>query len=71
MDVVPWVENVLLRSRAPRNNARELALIIFGAVVLHLISIDRGDPAFGLKDEAFLERWADHWANWFARGGQD
>ena len=71
MDVVPWVENVLQRSKAPKNDARELALIMFGPVVLHLISIDRGDPAFGLKDESFLERWADHWGNWLARGGRD
>jgi hypothetical protein len=40
-------------------------------VVLHLISIDRGDPAFGLKDESFLDPWADHWANWFARSGRN
>ena len=71
MDVVPWVENVLRRSKAPTKNARELALMIFSPVVLHLISIDRGDPAFGLKDESFLDPWADHWANWFARAGRN
>ncbi len=76
IDVVPWVEDVLKRSNAKKgnatkHNARELALTIFGPIVLYVISIDRGDPAFGLKDEHFLAAWADHWANWLARGARD
>jgi AcrR family transcriptional regulator len=71
LDVVPWVEHALRRSAASRRNARELALIIFGPIIAYLLTVDRGDPAFGLKNDAFLERWADHWAGWFARGARD
>jgi hypothetical protein len=71
LDVVPWVEQTLRRSAASKKNARELALMIFGPIIAYLLSVDRGDPAFGLKNDAFLERWADHWANWFARGARD
>jgi AcrR family transcriptional regulator len=66
MDVVPWVENVLARSGRVKVDARELGLVIFGPVLLYLVSVDRGDPAFGLKDEKFLEVWAHHWALWLA-----
>jgi len=70
-DVVPWIEDALRRSRIRSANPRELGLLIFGPVLLYMISVDRGDPAFGLGDEKFLERWADHWAAWFARKGRD
>jgi AcrR family transcriptional regulator len=71
LDVVPWMENVLKRSGVRGRDARELGLIIFGPVLLHILSLDRGDPAFGLKDERFVDIWADHWAGWMARGGRD
>jgi len=66
-DVLPWVEAALRRSRVKGVDARELALIIFAPVLIHAISLDRGDPAFGLREPTFLDRWADHWAGWFAR----
>ena len=71
MDVVPWVENVLQRSKAVKTNARELALIMFGPVVLYLLSNDRADPAFGVKDEKYLEHWADHWSAWLENRGRN
>jgi AcrR family transcriptional regulator len=72
LDVVPWVENVLARSGASAKcdtKARELGLIIFGPVLTYLVSLDRADPAFQLADDGFLDAWADHWAAWLARGG--
>jgi AcrR family transcriptional regulator len=71
LDVVPWVKNVLARSGRAKAAARELGLVIFGPVLLYLVSVDRADPAFGLKDEKFLEIWADHWALWLAGDGEN
>jgi AcrR family transcriptional regulator len=71
LDVVPWVEDAMKRAGVRGRNARETGLIIFGPVLVHILALDRGDAAFGLKDEHFLDGWADHWAGWFARGGRD
>jgi AcrR family transcriptional regulator len=69
LDVVPWVESVLRRSGMKKQGAREIGLLVFGPVLLYIYSLDRGDPAFGITDaDAFLAIWADHWAEWFARG---
>lgn len=66
LDVVPWVADMLRRAHIHGHDPRQLALIIFGPIVLYLLSVDRGDPAFQLRDERFLEPWAQHWADWFA-----
>jgi AcrR family transcriptional regulator len=71
LDVVPWVKNVLNRSGLATTKARELALLIFGPVLLYIYSLDRADPAFGVETEKFLTTWADHWADWLARRGRD
>ncbi len=69
-DVVPWIEDVLRRSGVAKRDARELGLLMFGPVLLYILSLDRGDPAFGLKDDGFLDGWADRWAGWLERGGR-
>ena len=70
LDVVPWVEHALGRSGLRNRNIREVALTIFGPVLLYIYSLDRGEPAFGLQGDAFLDTWADHWATWFAGGSR-
>lgn len=70
VDILPWVENVLRRARIRKAKPRELGLMIFGPVLIYAISLDRGDPAFGLPDESFLDGWADHWAQWLEQGGR-
>jgi AcrR family transcriptional regulator len=70
LDVVPWIKDVLRRSRVKTSAPRELGLLIFGPVLLYIISLDGGDPAFGLKNDRFLETWADHWADWLSRKGR-
>lgn len=69
-DLVPWLENALRRSERKIEKIRELGLIIFAPVVLYILSVDRGDPAFGLKDDGFLDAWADHWSSWLERESQ-
>jgi AcrR family transcriptional regulator len=64
MDVLPWIEDVLRRSDAKGHNPREIGLLIFGPVLLYIISLDRADPAFGLRNDGFLDVWADHWSLW-------
>jgi AcrR family transcriptional regulator len=67
MDVVPWVKSALERSDRKTKHARAVALMIFAPVVVFFIARDRNDAAFGIsREEDFLPRWADHWANWFA-----
>jgi AcrR family transcriptional regulator len=67
LDVVPWVKDVLRRSGVREQDPRQVALMIFGPVLLYLVSLDRRDPAFGMTDiEPFLQSWADHWAAWLA-----
>jgi AcrR family transcriptional regulator len=69
LDVVPWVEDVFRRSGIAKRPAREFGLMMFGPVILHILSLDRGDPAFGLQDDGFLDPWAEHWTAWLAAGG--
>jgi AcrR family transcriptional regulator len=69
-DVVPWIEDVLRRSGVAKRDARELGLLMFGPVLLYILSLDRGDPAFGLKDDGFLDGGADRGAGWLERGGR-
>ena len=71
VDVLPWIKSALNRSGAKSRRPRELGLLIFGPVLLYIVSVDRADPAFGLSDTSFLEAWATHWSAWFARGGRD
>jgi AcrR family transcriptional regulator len=71
LDVVPWIRHALRRTGTKSQNPEELGLLIFGPVLVHIISIDRGDPAFGLNNAKFLTGWADHWSGWFARSGRD
>lgn len=68
LDVLPWIRQALRRSGATAGDPREIGLLIFGPVLLYIISVDRGDPAFGLRDEGFLDTWADHWAKWLKSG---
>ncbi len=68
LDVVPWVESALKRSGIRKTDPNALGLTIFGPVLIHIYSLDRRDPAFGIKDpETFLPLWADHWVDWFER----
>ena len=69
-DVVPWIRHTLRRSGVKVRDPRELGLLIFGPVLLYIISVDRGDPAFGLTSDKFLDTWADHWMEWFERRGK-
>jgi AcrR family transcriptional regulator len=64
LDVVPWIQHALSRSGAHGHDPRELGLLIFGPILLYIISLDRGDPAFGVRADRFLEIWADHWTQW-------
>ena len=60
-DIGPWTQHAL--KRAGRNDEpAQFALIIFGAVLTYLISLDRGQPALGLRKDAMLTAWADYWA---------
>lgn len=68
LDVVPWTKNVLKRSGRRGGDARKTSLMIFGPIVLYGLSLDRNEPAFGLKDDSFLNSWADHWSGWLAAG---
>jgi AcrR family transcriptional regulator len=68
LDVVPWTKSVLKRSGRP-GDARKTSLMIFGPIVLYGLSLDRNEPAFGLKDDSFLNSWADHWSGWLAADG--
>ena len=65
VDLIPWLEHILKRSGKSTRNVRELALLIFGSLVAHIFSLDRGECAFGARPEEFLELWASHWAAWF------
>jgi AcrR family transcriptional regulator len=69
LDIVPWVTDTLRQSGITAHEPREVALLIFGPILLHILSLDRGDPAFGLRTDVFLSSWADHWAAWLNRGG--
>jgi AcrR family transcriptional regulator len=69
MDVLPWVKGALARSGRKVKDPRAAAMIIFGPIVTFFIAQDRDDAAFGISEaEAFLQPWADHWAEWFAAG---
>jgi AcrR family transcriptional regulator len=70
LDVVPWIKHALRRSGAKARDPREIGLLIFGPVLLYIVSVDRGDPAFGVREEGFLDTWASHWAEWLKRGGK-
>ena len=67
LDVVPWTKNALKRSGRRGADPQKTSLIIFGPIVLYGLSLDRNEPAFGLKDDSFLDLWADHWLGWFAK----
>jgi AcrR family transcriptional regulator len=69
-DLAPWLEDVLRRSGVAVHGTRALCLMIFAPVVLYIFSVDRGDPAFGLKNADFLDRWANHWSGWLKSGGR-
>ena len=71
-DVVPWIESALTRSGRRKADAPAIGLMIFGPVLVYFIAQDRGDNAFGIETaDRFLPQWADHWAQWFARGARD
>jgi AcrR family transcriptional regulator len=66
-DVLPWVKSALARSGRKSKDPQATAMIIFAPVIVYFIGRDRGDAAFGIGNaEAFLQPWADHWAEWFA-----
>lgn len=60
-DIVPWTAHALKRA-GRSENAETFAFLVFGPVLLYLISLDRGQPAFGLSREDALGAWAEHWA---------
>lgn len=70
LDVLPWIKHALRRSGTRVRAPRELGLLIFGPILLYIISIDRGDPAFGVSAERFLDTWTNHWTEWFDRGAK-
>jgi AcrR family transcriptional regulator len=67
VDVLPWIRHAVRRCHPPVRDARDLGLMIFGPILLYIISIDRGDPAFGVGLERFLETWADLWSDWLTQ----
>src|SRR5262249_26859619 len=60
-DIVPWTAHALKRA-ARKEEAETFAFLIFGPVLLYLISLDREQPAFGLSEMRALTAWADFWA---------
>lgn len=60
-DIVPWTEHALKRARK-KGDAATMAFVIFGPILLYLISEDRGQPAFGLRRKKALDAWADYWS---------
>lgn len=60
-DIVPWTKHALSRA-ARRDDAQTFAFVIFGPILLYLISLDRNQPAFGLGEDQALNAWADYWA---------
>ncbi len=60
-DIEPWTQHALKRA-GRKEEPTTFALIIFGAVLTYLISLDREQPAFGLDKDAVLAAWADYWA---------
>jgi AcrR family transcriptional regulator len=64
-DLLPWVRHALRRSGMAVRKLGERSLLIFGPVLFYIFSVDRGDPAFGVRAERFLDLWADHWTDWF------
>ncbi len=60
-DIVPWTAHALKRA-GRKEDATSFAFLVFGPVLLYLISMDRGQPAFGLSKDGALGPWAEHWA---------
>ncbi|MGE3248981.1 MAG: TetR/AcrR family transcriptional regulator [Hyphomonadaceae bacterium] len=60
-DIVPWTAHALRRAGL-KENATTFAFLVFGPVLLYLVSIDRGQPAFGLAEKDALDAWAAHWS---------
>ncbi len=67
-DIVPWTEYALQRVKR-KEDPTSFSLIIFGPVLLYLISQDRNQPAFGLSEKKALNSWADYWADQLDRLG--
>ncbi|MEO1240484.1 MAG: helix-turn-helix domain-containing protein [Pseudomonadota bacterium] len=61
-DVVPWAEHALKRIGRD-DDPTSFAFVIFGPVLLYLISQDRNQPAFGLSEKKALSDWADYWGD--------
>lgn len=61
-DIVPWTAHALKRAGRRRVDPRTFAFVVFGPVILYIISQDRNQPAFGLSEEAAIEAWAAFWA---------
>lgn len=61
-DVVPWAKHALQRV-GRKEDPTSFAFVIFGPVLLYLISQDRNQPAFGLSEKKALNVWADYWAD--------
>jgi AcrR family transcriptional regulator len=60
-DIVPWTAHALKRA-GRKDDAATFAFLVFGPVLLYLISLDREQPAFGLSKDDALGAWAKHWA---------
>lgn len=61
-DIVPWTAHALKRA-GRKDDATTFAFLVFGPVLLYLISLDRNQPAFGLSKNDAMETWAAHWAD--------
>ena len=60
-DIVPWTAYALKRV-GRKEDANSYAFLVFGPVLLYLVSRDRDQPAFGLSEKKALSAWADFWA---------
>lgn len=60
-DIVPWTAHAL-KHAGRKDDAETFAFLVFGPVLLYLISMDRDQPAFGLSKDSALGAWAEHWA---------
>ena len=64
-DIVPWTAHALKRA-GRKEDATTFAFLLFGPVLLYLISLDRNQPAFGLSKDDALHAWVTHWAEMLA-----
>jgi AcrR family transcriptional regulator len=60
-DILPWTAHALKRA-GRKEEPTTFGFLLFGPVLLYLISLDRNQPAFGLSQDDALDSWAAYWA---------